>query len=287
MKPSEYWRLCEDLSVIEAACLAVGKDPSIARAAGSDATASAEAAAWLGDEDEAQDEPENAPEPDQELQATFTALQRAVLQNRIPALVSYAAEPELRVAGDLEFAAAMEAAQAHDAAFIEFRVPNTAFQLVGGDFSDLPDAAQMIVHKEPDWSKTTVSVEALRRWFASRGLHPVFFFPEGRAEGFRDPQHPRYSRKLACAVAAWEANEEPAPNKSAKQTIETWVRRNADKFDLTDETGRPSEAAVEEISRVANWSTKGGATPTAKRDETPEAEICNFAVHRGKRAAAT
>ncbi|MCB6182969.1 hypothetical protein LIN78_05330 [Leeia sp. TBRC 13508] len=123
--------------------------------------------------------------------------------------------------------------------------------------------------KSPDWSKTTVEIDNLRKWLKEKGMKSGFFFPDESAidsvPGYLDPDNPRYSRKLAAAVQAWLAVtasiEAGNPLKrSAKQTLDAWLKRHANEFELTDdETGLPTPKAMEECSTVANWDTKGGA----------------------------
>lgn len=108
-----------------------------------------------------------------------------------------------------------------------------------------------------------IYVDELKKWMEEKNFFPPFFFPDGvTAEGFRDKRHPRYSAKLACAVSAWEAVHTPARNKSPKQTIEAWVAENGMQFGLSHEDGVISKTAIEEIAKVVNWDTKGGANRT-------------------------
>jgi len=45
-----------------------------------------------------------------------------------------------------------------------------------------------------------------------------------------------------------------------------WLRQHANEFGLTKEDGNPNEQGIEEVAKIANWDTKGGApkTPGAK-----------------------
>jgi hypothetical protein len=51
-------------------------------------------------------------------------------------------------------------------------------------------------------------------------------------------------------------------NKTAKQALMVWLRKNADQFALTKDDGNPNEQGLEDIAKVANWDTKGGAPKT-------------------------
>lgn len=113
----------------------------------------------------------------------------------------------------------------------------------------------------PDWNLTTVSRDDLVAWLASRGVRTGFFFPDAKPSGepeFLDHNNPRYAPKLAAAVRAWQAVTDPG-KKTPKQMLEKWLRENAAKFGLTDDDGNYVNLAIEECSKVANWSTGGGA----------------------------
>ena len=113
-----------------------------------------------------------------------------------------------------------------------------------------------------DVDKSTVTVESLREWLSSRGIRTGFFFPaETIVPEYLDPQHPRYARKLAAAVSAWQAVTDPN-GKHPKQALTTWLRGNAKKFCMTDKKGKPIESAIEEVAKVANWQSGGGAPKT-------------------------
>lgn len=111
-------------------------------------------------------------------------------------------------------------------------------------------------------TQSTLDVESLRQWLVSRGLHTGFFFPTATdAPDYLNPKNPRYAPKLAAAVQAWQAVTDPG-KKTAKQALEKWIRENAAKFGLVDDEGNPTNQAVEDCSKVANWNTGGGAPKT-------------------------
>jgi hypothetical protein len=90
-------------------------------------------------------------------------------------------------------------------------------------------------------------------------------FYDAKAPGVTDASHPRYSAKLAAAIAAWEAFDDTVPGPgTAKQNLQIWLRQHAAEFGLVDETGSPRESVIEEISIVANWATTGGAPKKSK-----------------------
>lgn len=41
-----------------------------------------------------------------------------------------------------------------------------------------------------------------------------------------------------------------------------WLRSHAGRFGLIKDDGNPNESGIEEVSKVANWETKGGAPKT-------------------------
>jgi len=116
-----------------------------------------------------------------------------------------------------------------------------------------------------DLTLSIVDVTSLKKWLSTRGMSTGFFFPK-RDEGgeFLDPKHPRYSQKLAASILAWRAMESDGllKGKSVKQSLEKWLRVNADQFKLCDEDGKPNEKGIEECAKVANWQQKGGAPKT-------------------------
>ena len=125
------------------------------------------------------------------------------------------------------------------------------------------DGAPYVIVPDPDWNMTTVEVENLKIWLRSRGFTSGFFFPNEEAgrPGYLDPKNPRYPPKLAAAVSAWIAVEDPH-GRSPKQSLDRWLREHAAEFGLTDDDGNPVNTAMEECSKVANWQPGGGASKT-------------------------
>ncbi len=114
------------------------------------------------------------------------------------------------------------------------------------------------IEESVDIARSNVDVEPLKIWLESRGFHEGFFFPTERVSvDFLDKNNPRYAPKLAAAVTAWQKVTD-AGKKSPKQALDKWLRENAAVFDLTNDEGKPIEAAIEECSKVANWKLTGG-----------------------------
>jgi len=119
---------------------------------------------------------------------------------------------------------------------------------------------------EISMSGTRVKVDDLRRWLEGRGFITGFFFPKADdTPDFLDPCHQNCAPKLAGAIRAWQAvNADPElmVGKTVKQALLKWLRKNADQFGLTKDDGNPNEQGIEEIAKISNWDTKGGAPKT-------------------------
>lgn len=122
-----------------------------------------------------------------------------------------------------------------------------------------------------DIYKSTVNRDSLILWLEERNFTDCYFFPTSEKTGFRDPEHPRYSAKLAAVVEAWESFDPDASDSgTAKQRIAKWLRLNAGRYNLTSEDGSPSESVIEELSKVANWATSGGAPRQTEDKPDPD-----------------
>jgi hypothetical protein len=195
MEGLDYWRLCDELTVVQAALLIAGKDPS-----------------GLQDVIDSQAQSDIPPG----YAAAKAALTSAIRRNQLPANI-----------------------------------------IEGGD-EDFPTG--------PDWYYTTVHVEDLKRWLSSRGFAAGFFFPlQKRGPDYLTTDHTNYSPKLAAAIHAWmamSAHPELRRGKSVKQALVIWLRQHANEFGLTKEDGNPNEQGIEDVAKIANWDTKGGAPRT-------------------------
>lgn len=122
-----------------------------------------------------------------------------------------------------------------------------------------------------DYQSSRVALRSLREWLRDEGyVETCLKLPVARTEGFRDPDHPRYSPKLAAFVAAWEEFDEAiAKSGTAKQKLEIWLRKNAARFDLLDEEGKPRETLIGRLAQVANWAPTGGAPKKSLEEPEP------------------
>jgi hypothetical protein len=199
MDELDHWRLCDEVSVVQAALLIVGEDPS-------------ERQGYIEKE-----QPKNKPSG---YDAVRAALANAIKGNRLPANISHVDD-----------------------------------QFGNGGI---------------DWYQTTVLVEDLRTWLKSRGVTTGFFFRIAEdGPDYLSSSHDHFSPKLAAAIKAWLAitsDPELRRGKTVKQAIIVWLRQHANEFGLTKEDGNPNEQGIEEVAKIANWDTKGGApkTPDAK-----------------------
>jgi hypothetical protein len=199
LSPIDYWRLCDELTISQAALLLIGEDP------GRDA---AHVESW---------QIEQRP---QGYEAVKAALQAAVKRRAIKGAIK--PEPD---EGD-----------------------------TGKEVGEIPGNL--------DAHKTLLDVESLRIWLRSRGVTSGFFQGQ-QSDGpeFLNPKHPRYAPKLAAAVRAWMAIDDPQ-GKSPKTALAKWLRENARAFGLSDDEGKPNEQGIEDCAKVANWQLGGGAPKT-------------------------
>lgn len=202
MESMDYWRLCDDLSVMQAALLAVGEDP-----------------ADMGDVEEygQHSQPKG-------YEAAKTAIMNALKRGEIEGKVIFA--------------------QNYNGSSGEDRV---------------------------DIFLSTVSVVSVRAFLRKRGFSGGFFLPDDvDTRDFMDVRNPFFAPKLAAAVKAWEivtSSPDLTNGKTPKQAVTKWLREHAHECGLTDDEGNPITAAIEEISKVANWKPEGGAARTPTRPQ--------------------
>jgi len=267
----DFWRLSDELSVIDVALLSAGHDPGEVRVVGRDpAFAPIESI-----EHDHQYGPRTY--DDQGFRAVFKALRNRILNNEISAIIAYRARLRgtVLVGSDPYDEPPDESELAVDYEIL-LRVSGDNQRFLFGGADEIETTETIFILREPDWNETRVRVEDVKRWFAERGVSPEFFFPQGKQEGFRQEQNPRYSPKLACAVAAWEAVQQPQPNKSVKQSLEAWITSNGVNYGVGGDDGVVSPTAAAEVAKIANWNPKGGATPTAIETAVEPKEIENF-----------
>ena len=218
----DYWRLCDVLTVHQAAYLISsepGTDPRMP----------------------AGQEPPG-------YQAVKAALVNSVNAGRLAATVRY----EAREYGWAERMNDLEASHAN----------HTTIRGIGLDDEEcLSKDSEFVYHATPDWNQTTVEVQTLVSWLESKGWDRGFFSRRIDQAEYLDPDHSRYSQKLAAAIRAWEAVGEPQ-GQHPKGALLKWLREHAVQYDLTNPDGTLNEQGIEDCAKVANWRLTGGAPKT-------------------------
>ncbi|MDX0911861.1 hypothetical protein [Sinorhizobium medicae] len=230
----DYWRLADRLSVVDAAILISGNDPSRSHSV-HDPTFGEDYSFLV-----------QTTTGHRGFEPTFKALKNAILSDRLAAALAFPA-----AVASVDFAQSSLKVVKLAAADV--------FRMRGLGLSQHDEV--FVLQSEPDWSRTTIDVGDLKAWLESKHVFPDFFFPKGDPEDFMNKDHARYSSKLACAVAAWKAITQPAPSRTVKQTINAWVKENGAKYDR-DRNAEFSNQASDEIATVANWDPGGGAPRT-------------------------
>lgn len=139
------------------------------------------------------------------------------------------------------------------------------------------EGGEFLPEQDMDLNETTASVKDITNFLASRGLKEGFFFTENKDQpDYLNPLHPCYSSKIAATIEVWQAisgNADLPQTRSPKDQVKVWLRANADRLNLIKDDGSVNEQAIEDIAKVANWKTKGGApgTPSPKLVKNGEA----------------
>lgn len=241
MDEMDYWRLCDNLNVQDAAALIIGQPPSCLFGSGE--------GLYL-----AVSHLEATPSPAAgEFQAAFTAIKNAIQAGTLKA--------EIRLSAREYGSADMSADAEYASIGLLFRHGTTAEdgEILSGD--------GFFYKPFPDWKLTTVATSDLKAWLASRGVVTGFFFPtaDESQPGYLDGSHPCYAPKLAAAIRAWEAvtsEPERLRGKTPKQALTKWLNEHAATYGLTKEDGTPNATGVEEAAKLTNWKPEGGASKT-------------------------
>lgn len=149
--------------------------------------------------------------------------------------------------------------------------------LVGLPYTDINGDEGGEIQGTVDLDRSTLDRESLVAWLRSRGVTSGFFFPSKSGEpDYLDPNHPRYSAKLAASVRAWMAMEDEnlRRGRSILTAITTWLESRYLEFGLVHrqdggekanyKAGDRNDGAIRKAAQVANWQIEGGApkTPT-------------------------
>lgn len=125
-----------------------------------------------------------------------------------------------------------------------------------------PPKGTIYLYREPHWGRTMIDVDDLKTWLRSRGVSTGFFFPSEQAEldDFLNPSHDHFAPELALAVMAWRALAGVNKYKNGvKSAIEAWIRANPDAWQSDLQL---SDKAKDRIATLINWRPSGGAPRT-------------------------
>ena len=235
----DFWRLCDEFNIVQAALLIVGGDASSAK----------DVEDWKLD-----DRPQG-------YEAAKTAICGG-LKNFDRYEKKYG---EVDVDGfplETEDSTQLDIDQELDARRLSLLSRSIRGELIMVYKMDVRSDDMGLANGIIDLDKSTVNAQSLKEWLGLKGFRTGFFFPEpAETMDFLDPTHLRYAPKLVAAVRAWQAVTHPG-KKSAKQALDKWLREHATEFGLTNDDGKPIEQAIEECSKVANWKPKGGVNKT-------------------------
>jgi hypothetical protein len=239
MEELDFWRLCEELNIVQATLLVIGEDASVAEYA----------EGW---------DVQNRPKGYEAAKTAICAGLRKYIQYEKE---SYELEQQA-------FNLQAEYPNAPDNVVEDKEYLSTLFTrsitgvLVPESDHDINGHDMGFIEGTIDVYKSMVNVDSLKQWLRYKGVSTGFFFPEpvGTMD-FLDPHNPRYAPKLAASVKAWQAVTD-AGSKSPKQALNKWLCEHAAEFNLTNDEGKPIEQAIEDCSKVANWKQTGGAPKT-------------------------
>ena len=119
------------------------------------------------------------------------------------------------------------------------------------------------------WQFGELSTRELTEWLQNKGIASSFFeATTNQIPDYLKDSLPEHSYKLAAAVKAWEHfynRRDDIRGKSLKSHVKAWLAANAEALNLFKKKrggkGAPelNETAIEEIAKIVNWKTEGGA----------------------------
>jgi len=250
MTDVEQWRLAEYLSVVQASVLIADGNPSrnIVKSDGQTGIVV---------------DVKGCPGFD----AAFSAVRQSIVSGSLEAILAFDTRPlehkMLHFDGKPLLASSPDIREGERAVIYDdvLRVRYATNHDLGyGNSFPVVEGTEVVIKNEPNWFETTLEVNNLKDWLASRQHYPAFFFPNSPTAELFKKENPRYSPKLACAVAAWNEIKEKRPGSSVKKTVSDWATEHYS--DYLKEGWKNSDEAANEISRVVNWDPKGGSPPT-------------------------
>ena len=239
-KIDPLWRLVQPLTVEQAASLIAGEEPSSVMFVNDEAT-------YFSDPESGITESEGI----SRVNTAYKALKSAISNGELEADLFY----ESRSLNEADFQALIAQVELSG-----YSKPNPDF--LAEDDETHEDG--FFVKKNPNWAKTTVKFDDVVAWLTSRGVTDGFFFPvEEAPRDYLDPNHPRYSVRLAAAIKVWEAmgDENLLAGKATKTAIKDWLESRYKELGLVHKN-KISNNAIENVVAVVNWQTVGGAPKT-------------------------
>lgn len=234
----DLWCLSEDFSVTDAAALIAGYNPVMVQCCRNDT---------------------NFDRVFSRYPVVMEGLCKAVSNGRIKANIRYSA----REFGYVDHLADIDSAES-ESWIVEHGTTKAEDEILADDHS-------CFFKSFPDWNLTTVSRDDLVVWLASRGIRTGFFFPDAKssdAPDYLDPNHSRYSHKLAASVKVWLAMEDEnlRRGKGTVAAMEQWLESRYKELGLVHEkdnknngtrAGDMNNSAISEAAKVANWQYGG------------------------------
>jgi hypothetical protein len=289
----DYWRLADELSVVDAAFLTMMADPGDFELVSPDAPLSSQIRQiggfeYVGDAhkydfERVESDLDTVLINPAKFRAIFKALRNAIIADKLKARITNLARTPNQTQYEDRWVdyPPDEGEEVRNYGFALSRGIPTVYSNSDSILCAGPNAdRKLYILTEPDWHLTTIEVEDLREWFRSKEIAPPFFFPRETVKGYMDKSNPRYSPKLATAIAAWETVKSPGNRQSVKQTLKSWIISNGVNFGLGNKSGVVSDHVAEEVAIIANWRTGGGATPTPSGAEELDSgvapEVQNF-----------
>ena len=149
--------------------------------------------------------------------------------------------------------------KARDVAWIEAPSESEQITLEAGSI-------QAFYTIEPDWEATRIDVASLKLWLQRKNVRSDFFFPDAtEAADYLNHDDPWFSSKLFAAIDSWKTlKREPQRlmGTSPKTALMDWLTEHAMAYGITNDGVTPNKSGIEDIAKVANWNTKGGANKT-------------------------
>lgn len=198
---NQAWRVCDPLTVHDAAALLAGFEPNSVKFNDS-------GAAWFESETGFTDN-----QGAWTIQTYYKALVNAINDKKLKAKIRHDAEPRYEAGRD------------------NLRERGYWDKEDVMEIKDWGDTSYVIT-TNPNWAKSTVSRSDLVAWLENAGIRTGFFFPAATdAPEYLDPKNARYAPKLAAAVRAWQSTAEITKG-TPKQALSKWLREHAAEFKL-------------------------------------------------------